>query len=412
LNVIRNSVLRLAPILGLALAGGWVDSAAQVTANQAEVSSPPAAWRIPPVDGELAGEFRPLTIPNAPSLKWRVVAQALPGRVRAADLFVDGPGTHLQVELRLDPAGNGTWRLIAGEMDLAVWSASAAAFLGQEFAGASVRGLIRADGDGTILDGTLGGRAQFSLRNGRIEDTARKLLIEGVQLDLMMQDLAKRQSAARQSLTWTGGHYDAIAFGLGNVDFTLSGEDVLVDEASTEVFGGEVVLASFVFSTVRREASVIARVIGVDVKFLLPLLPNVLSDARGRVDGSVSLHRSQAGVRFGGGSLALRAGETADLRLAPAPGLLSGSLPETVLKYYPGLGKIETGEVPLRAETLEVSFTPGGDPQGRTASVRIVGGPVDPSLRAPVDLNINVRGPLESLIKFGTDSRLRFGTKP
>ena len=31
------------------------------------------------------------------------------------------------------------------------------------------------------------------------------------------------------------------------------------------------------------------------------------------------------------------------------------------------------------------------------------------TLTAPIDLNINVRGSLESLIKFGTDSRLRFG---
>jgi len=30
-------------------------------------------------------------------------------------------------------------------------------------------------------------------------------------------------------------------------------------------------------------------------------------------------------------------------------------------------------------------------------------------LRAPIDLTINVRGPLESLVKFGTNSRLRFG---
>src|SRR5690606_14321121 len=109
--------------------------------------------------------------------------------------------------------------------------------------------------------------------------------------------------------------------------------------------------------------------------------------------------RTPNGVQIGNGTLALRAGETADLRLAPTPGLLSSSLPETVLKVYPGLGKIETGEVPIRAERLEVAFTPSGDAQGRTAAIRVVGGPEDPRLRAPVDLNINVRGPLEQLIK-------------
>ena len=80
-----------------------------------------------------------------------------------------------------------------------------------------------------------------------------------------------------------------------------------------------------------------------------------------------------------------------------------------VLQHYPGLKKIEMGEAPLRAEELEVTFTPGGDSEGRTARVHIAGGPVDPNLKAPIDLNVNVRGPLQSLIQFGTNSRLRFG---
>ncbi len=366
-------------------------------------------WRLPPLDGEFTGEFRPLTIPDAPSLNWKVVLRALPTGIRAVDLTLDGPGTRFHAELRLDAAGNGTWRMGEAEVDLTVWSASAAGLLGEEFAAATMQGSVRVEGEGTIRDGALAGRARLLVRDGRIEDPVRKLLLTGIAFDLTIEDIAERRSAPRQSLTWMSGHYDAITFGRGHVDFTVSGEQVQVDEASLEVFGGEVVLAAFAFSTVQREASVVARVIGIDVSHLLPLLPDVLASARGRVDGSVTLHRTKAGVQIGGGSLALRAGETVDLRLAPTPGLLSSSLPETVLKYYPGLGKIETGEVPLRAERLEVAFTPGGDAQGRTAVVRIVGGPVDPNLRAPVDLNVNVRGPLESLIKFGTDSRLRFG---
>jgi hypothetical protein len=34
---------------------------------------------------------------------------------------------------------------------------------------------------------------------------------------------------------------------------------------------------------------------------------------------------------------------------------------------------------------------------------------VDPALKSPVVLQINVRGPLESVVKFGTHSKLRFG---
>jgi hypothetical protein len=65
--------------------------------------------------------------------------------------------------------------------------------------------------------------------------------------------------------------------------------------------------------------------------------------------------------------------------------------------------------MPLRAESLEVTFTPTGDDAGRTAWVHVTGGPADPALRAPIDLTMNVRGPLQQLIQFGTNSRLRFG---
>ena len=131
-----------------------------------------------------------------------------------------------------------------------------------------------------------------------------------------------------------------------------------------------------------------------------------------RVDDGIlradaNLVRRTVTVWFQPRRLSLRAGETAELRLAPTPGLLSASLPAAALKYYPGLGGIEMGTVPLKATLLEVAFTPQGDAEGRTAMVHLIGGPVDPTLTAPIDLNVNVRGPLETLIKFG--SRLRFG---
>ena len=78
-------------------------------------------------------------------------------------------------------------------------------------------------------------------------------------------------------------------------------------------------------------------------------------------------------------------------------------------RHYPGLVQLEAGGVPLRARELEVLLTPAGDPEGRTARVRLKGGPADPALQAPVDLEVNVRGPLDSLVQFGTHHRVRFG---
>ena len=369
-------------------------------------------WKLPPLAGEIEGDFKPLQFAAAPTLHWKLTLRAAKAKTRDAQLAVDGLGTKVRATASLDAAAEGAWRITEAEFDLAPWFAAAAAQLGEEFATMSVAGNVSALGEGTWRDGRLGGIAALTLRQGRVDDSVNKLSLQGVALEVFFEDIAELRTAPRQALTWTGGYYDTIKLGSGRLIFSMSGDDVRVQEASLSVLGGELALGAFSFSLRRPEFSVSAHAIGLEVAQLLPLLPPVLAQASGRLDGTVKLTRDAQGIQIGNGHLALREGQSADLRLAPTPGLLSASLPPTVLKYYPGLGKIETGEVPIRAGLLEVTLTPEGDAQGRTASVRVVGGPVDPKFRAPVDLNINVRGPLEWLVRFSTDSRLRFGGGP
>lgn len=368
-------------------------------------------WRLPPVVGDLAAELELASVPGAPVLQARLTAGVpAPGR-RRAELALTGEGTAITVELDLDAAGRGTWRVAGARLDLAAWSVAAARRLGAEFAGATVGGVLEFDGDGTLGgDDGWTGRGVFRLRDGRIDHAADGVVVEGLGLNLVIDDLAARRSAPAQSLTWRGGRYDPVPFGRGHVEFTLVGDRVEVGEASLEVFGGEIVLGAFAFSTLSRDFAVVARIIGVELTQVLPLLPPVLATAEGQVDGLVTLSRTPAGLAIGTGRLALRSGRTAEVRLTPTPGLISGTLPPKVLEHYPGLGGIEAGRIPIRAEVFELAFTPGGDAQGRTASVRLAGGPFDPALRAPIDLTVNVTGPLESLLKFGTHSRLKFGT--
>ena len=105
----------------------------------------------------------------------------------------------------------------------------------------------------------------------------------------------------------------------------------------------------------------------------------------------------------------LRAGETAELKFMPTPGVISGQLPEAVRRHYPGLVQLEAGGVPLVAEHLEIVMNAAPDEEGRTAVVSLSGGPADPLLRAPVVLELNIRGPLDEVVAFGTNSRVRFG---
>lgn len=366
-------------------------------------------WKVPPLDGELAGDFLPLKTPGAPSVHWTMRVRTTKPRERAVALTLDGPGLKLSADAQLDPAGEGSWRIGAADVDLGQWLPLVATMLPMDSGGMSVSGRAVLTGEGTWRGNILAGSAKLVLSEGRVEDPAHKLVVEGVALTLAIEDIAARRSQPRQVLTWRSGKYDTIAIGAGRAVFAIVGDELRIDEATVGVLGGELTIGAVVMSTQRPDLSVTAQVRGVDVTQLLFLLPPVLRDAKGRLDGHLSLRRDANGLQIGTGRLGLREGETAELRLAPTPGLLSASLPATVLQHYPGLGKIELGEVPLRADLLEVTFTPEGDQEGRTAWVHVAGGPVDPKLRAPIDLNVNVRGPLESLVRFGTNSRLRFG---
>ncbi|MBS0662031.1 MAG: hypothetical protein JSR48_02115, partial [Verrucomicrobia bacterium] len=93
----------------------------------------------------------------------------------------------------------------------------------------------------------------------------------------------------------------------------------------------------------------------------------------------------------------------------PSPGLLTSYVPEQVRKLYPGIAAIEMGVTPLEAKVLRLTFHPDGDEAGRGARLRIEGRPRDPKLIAPLELDVNFTGPLESLVRKALDSRLKIG---
>ena len=375
-------------------------------------AEPNRPWVLPPIDGELAGEFTPLFLPGAPPVRWKIDIQTARPRERTLAYTIEGPGLNVRGGAVLDPHGEGTWTLTAATIDLAEWFGWTASRYFPVSAGASLSGTLAARGEGSWRGGVLGGRAEVSLRDGRFEDPAQKVVVEGLAFQVVISDLVARRTAAAQGMTWLGGHYDAFPFGPGRVEFALDGDAVRISDATLAIFGGELRTGAVVLSTTKPDMTVAAQMRGIDLEKILFLLPPVLAAAQGRLDGRIALQRDAVGIQIGVGRLSLRSGETADLRFVPTPGLLSSRLPAAVKASYPGLGQLETGGIPLRAEMLELILTPAGDAEGRTATVHIEGGPADPALKAPVVLQINVRGPLDSLVKFGTQSKLRFGNPP
>ena len=370
------------------------------------------SWMLPPIDGDLSGEFAPLFLPGAPPLQWQLKIRSDQPRARTLTGAIDGPGLKVRGGAVLDPGGEGTWTLAEAAIDLGEWCGWAVARFLPESPATSLGGVLTVRGAGSWRRGVLDGVAEVGWRDGRLEDPGRKLVVEGLALQVNFEALGARRTAARQSLKWRGGRYDTIPFGPGTVVFSLDGDSLRVDSASLAIFGGELQVGALVLAIGKPDLAVTAQMRGVDIQQILFLLPPVLAAAQGRLDGQLALHRDESGIRVGGGRLSLRQGETADLRFTPTPGLLSSHLPAAVREHYPGLGQMETGGIPLRANLLEVTLTPAGDAEGRTAAVRIEGGPADATLKAPVVLQLNVRGSLDSVVKFGTHERLRLGSGP
>lgn len=371
----------------------------------------PKDWKLPPLDGELSGDLG-LVLAGAPPVKWTLRVRTEKPLERVVEFVIEGRGLRLLGDARLDPMGEGTWRIAEAEINLADWFAAIAPRFLPDLASATAGGTLRLHGAGTWRGGVLGGKATLSLREGRIDDSARQVMLEGISVDVVIADLAARRTEPEQVFTWRSGRYNGIAIGVGRIEALLDGEEIRVNNAAIDIFGGELRVGSLVMSTSKPEFSVVAQMNGVAVDQILFLLPPVLSEARGRLDGNVALSRDSTGIQIGDARLNLRQGETADLRLAIKPGWLSTALPPEVVKYFPGFRKIETGEIPIRAKVLEITMTPLGDAEGRTAWVHLAGGPSDPELTAPIDTTVNVRGPLEQLVKIGaelgTNSRLRF----
>lgn len=364
-----------------------------------------AEWQLPPISGELAGDFTPLNVPDAPKLHWEISAQGVSTGERDLRVAIDGAGLHARLSARLDPAANGTWKVEEATVETGAWLPAIVAFAAKWPAQFTIAGTAELSGEGTLRDRQIGGRARLRVRDGRIEAPQQKLTLEGVTLELNLEDLAEMRSAPSQRLSWQRGKYGDVELGAGEFYYSASTRAVEVSHATVKLLGGELILADLTSSLEHPKGHTTATVRGIELAQLKPFLPKLVAETKGRLDGFLQLGWGPDGLEIGESRLGLREGEVAEVRFMPQPGILAGSLPPQVTKYYTGLADLEQGKVPLRAETLDVVLTPAGDAEGRTALVHVAGGPVDPRLKAPVDLTFNVRAPLDWFVNFGAKIR-------
>lgn len=381
----------------------------------------------PALVGELGGRLQVLKFPWAPELVWRVELKRVEDAHLQLQLFADAPGTRVELRVAIDPQrAAGTWTLRSGQLDPAIWLERLTPQLSPALVGAVAEGAIALRGAGEIRDGQLEGQVSLEWQHGAVRHATQGWALAEIALagDFIFGQNAARWASVRP-LQLTIGSITTRRFGASNLTVRAHIDERLlpqIAEARVEIAGGEIVAAPFSVPLAPPVIQVALQIQRIGLADVVALVPTGLAEAQGRVQGTLQLGWSKAlGLQIGAGRLDLVPDEPMVLRLAPAPGLLSASVPERfallpawlgpVARWtaplnpgYADLVAIELGRTALKVESLEVRLTPENDALGQSARVLIQARPaITGTAVGPVGFEIGVKGPLAYVLRLGAE---------
>jgi hypothetical protein len=335
---------------------------------------------------EITGDWRGEATVTAPGLDLAVTAGYAPGTAQA-----EFQTTTLRVDLQQWRTWLEHWvPLPAGPWD---------------FAG-KVSGAVT----GSYREGKWGGQGGFQLREARLANPALAVTAEGVEADVVALDLGQMQAS--------GVAVRAKAVTAGTVAMTdlraelasATADRVDVSALSVRALGGTMHVEPFVcrFSDPAIEAVVRAEAIRAEE--VLALTQNLPARATGALSGRLPLRYEGGNLQLGTGWLGLAEGQSLEIQFQAEGLLTAGASPKSA--NYAVLKQVEDGLLKLKVTELRLDVRPPNAPPNRTAQLRIVGEPVDPRVKAPVTLDLNVNGPIESLLNLGLKGGIKTGTKP
>ncbi|HEY4247217.1 MAG TPA: YdbH domain-containing protein [Lacunisphaera sp.] len=393
--------------LPLTIDGSDVDARAWPVYKNSTIAHVPASLPVDEVhvDGQLV--IRAADVPDQ-SLTVKLDAYLVAKNSWTGNIEVAGPGLGAKGEIGYDLAKDQvSFNLPSLSLDLKPW---------REFV---QRAVVMPGGGTWDTEGKLTGHAQgrlagkklvasggVGLREGRVRYEARDITAEGIEADLEFTDFDKmltKPGMVRIRELRVG------AFPLRELSAEValaSGEKISVSSLSVKVLGGTASTEPFKYFPNLRELDAVVLVNGISVQGIMGLTKDLPARATGQVNGRLPVHLDDSGIRLGTGWLQLKPGVYAELQLQ-TNGLLTGNLSEKS-PGYSVLKKIESGVLRLKLDELRLDIRPPNAPPGRSARLLISGSPVDPTVKAPVTLDLNVNGPLEKLLHPGTDSRLSF----
>lgn len=340
-------------------------------------------------------------------LRVRFAAKMDDNRAWTGRVTAEAPGLTAEVEGTVNPAGpEANLRVTQAEVDVGRWEGYIQQLVVLPAGRWELAGKLSGTADLTYADDKVAARGTVRLREGRFGYPPRSVVAEGVEADFTFTDFDRVESEAGtvRIATLRAGEIRASALEL---DLAFRGpEHLAVSRARLEALGGSLTAEPFNFFPRQDELEATLRVDGIDVEQVMALVKDPPAQARGRVDGRVPIRIDAGGLRFGSGWLELKPGVYAEVRFQ-ASGLLTRGVSPGDLRY-PTLQRIEAGLLRLKLHQLRLDLRPPGGPPGRTATIKLAGEPVDPTVKAPVNLDLNINGPLEQLLNLGLDSRVRF----
>ena len=367
------------------------------------------AW--PPLSGEVSGSVTLQLLEGAPPLAWQVKVRPDTGAGVALELTTTAPGLAVKLEA-MPPAGEamGTWRVVSGTVEVASWWRVAAA---QVKAAAvppdlELGGALEVTGEGTWRGSEFAGTIHAKLTAGTARSAAQKWETGGVTLTIIAE--LKSGSVTLRSVELRAETAQVAGIMARNLRLEADPADggrLAVRGAQLEALDGRVAITPFTLDPAAPAVQTTAEVSGVALEQLALLLPQALSEARGRAEGQIAFGWDAThGLSFGDGWLKLVDGTPASVKLAPMPGLITGQLPASN-PARAALSRVELGQTAINLRLLHAEFHPAGDGAGRTATLKLEGEPVDPQLIAPLVIDVNVAGPLDQLVRLGFDDRMK-----
>ncbi|MEO6994171.1 MAG: YdbH domain-containing protein [Lacunisphaera sp.] len=387
--------------------GSDVDARAWTVYKNPTLAHAPASLPVEEVhvDGQLV--IRAADTPDQ-ALTVKLDAHLIAKNSWAGKIEVTGPGLGAKGDLGYDLAKDQvSFNLPSLSLDLKPWEGFVQRVVVMPGGGTwDMEGKLTGHAEGNLNGKKLLASGAVSLRDGRVRDDAKDITAEGIEADLEFTDFDKmltKPGAVRIRELRVG------AFPLREISAELAfagTEKISISSLSLKVLGGTASTEPFNYFPNLRELDAVVLADGISIEEIMGLTKDLPAKASGRVNGRFPIHIDDSGLRLGTGWLQLKPGVYAELQLQ-ANGLLTGNLSENSPSYGV-LKKVESGLLKLKLDELRLDIRPPNAPPGRSAQLRISGSPVDPNVKAPITLDLNVNGPLEKLLNLGMNSRLSF----